>query len=104
MQIILDSDAAAELDDPNNFRAFSIVVPTHVPADELGSFVHRSGVGELDAGGRNVHVQLGVIRRLAAGRTAPDWDTGFDAMIAYARTKGWVDDAGNTVRAHLESP
>ena len=104
MQIILGSDAATELDDPDNFRAFSVVVPADVPADELGSFVHRSGVGELDAGGSHVHIQLGVIRRLAAGRSTPDWDAGFDAMIAYARTKGWVDDAGNTVRAHLESP
>ena len=103
MQIILSSDAAAELDDPNNFRAFSIVVPTDVPAEEVGSLVHRSGVGELDEGGRHVHVQLASIRRLAAGRTATGWDAGFDAMIAYARTKGWVDDAGNTVRAHLEA-
>ena len=102
MQIILGSDAAAELNDPNNFGAFSIVVPTDVPAGELGSFVHRSGVGELGADGRHVHVSIESIRRLAAGLHNDAWDSGFDAMIAYARTKGWVDDACNTVRAHLE--
>ncbi len=32
-----------------------------------------------------------------------DWSAGFDAMIEYARTKGWLSDDGRAVRAHVAS-
>lgn len=102
MKIILGSDAAAELHDPGNFTAFSIAAPADLPAGELGSLVRRSGIGALDDDGSHVHVGIEAIRALAAGRTDGGWDAGFDAMISYARTKGWVDDAADTVRAHVD--
>ena len=102
MQIIIDGNAATSLDDADNFKAFSVSVPTDVPAAELGRLVVQSGAGQLDNDGNHVHVAIDVIRQLAVGRGSDGWSSGFEAMIAYARTKGWVDDAGNTVRAHLE--
>ena len=30
-----------------------------------------------------------------------DYATNFDVMIAYATTKGWLDDSGRCVRAHI---
>ena len=43
------------------------------------------------------------LERLAAGRAAdPEWRHGFDAMLAYARQHGWVQDGA--VRAHIEWP
>ena len=31
----------------------------------------------------------------------PDFAAKFDAMIAYAASKGWLDDSGTSVRAHI---
>jgi hypothetical protein len=31
-----------------------------------------------------------------------DWLKGFDGMIAYATSKGWTDESGTHVRAHVE--
>lgn len=45
--------------------------------------------------------------RAAAGATVPDadraaWISGYDGMIAYASEKGWLNEAGTHVRAHVE--
>jgi hypothetical protein len=37
----------------------------------------------------------------AAGPDTDAWLEKFDAMIEYARSKGWVDDSGARVRAHV---
>ena len=102
MHIFLGADAGTELNEPDNFQGFSVEVPAEVSAETLAALVHRSGLGELDADGGHFHVNIDSVRRLATGRGGSDWDAGFDAMIAYARTKGWVDNARNTVRAHIE--
>jgi hypothetical protein len=39
---------------------------------------------------------------MAAGRVGAAWQTDFDRMLDYARTKGWLDDAGDAIQAHVE--
>ena len=51
------------------------------------------------------YVWLDIAAARAAGAEASDdtgWADAYDAMIAYATTKGWTDDAGTHVRAHVE--
>lgn len=51
------------------------------------------------------HVWLDVAAARAAGVAASNDTTfaeQFDAMIAYATAKGWLDDDGTHVRAHVE--
>lgn len=57
------------------------------------------GIGSVD--GDHVWIEIAALRA-AASRTAmlPDWDTQFDAMIAYAERSGWT--TGSRVRAHLD--
>lgn len=45
------------------------------------------------------HVWLEIPTLRAAGEDTDDWRASFDGMIAYARSKGWVD--GTRVRAHI---
>lgn len=56
-------------------------------------------LGHLD--GEHAWLRIGALR--AAGPSDPAWQQQFDAMIDYARTKGWTDGAGS-VRAHVERP
>lgn len=52
------------------------------------------------------HVWLDVAAARGAGVAAtgdPGFAERYDAMIAYAASKGWLDEAGTHVRAHVES-
>ncbi|MBW0103615.1 hypothetical protein [Pseudonocardia sp. KRD291] len=51
----------------------------------------------------HVFVDIERLRSLArTGAVRDDWDDRFDAMIAYAERKGWLDDTGNAARAHVD--
>ncbi|GIT77534.1 MAG: hypothetical protein Ct9H300mP31_20650 [Acidimicrobiaceae bacterium] len=43
------------------------------------------------------------IRHWLVGLTDDLWDEGFSGMVAYARSKGWTDEAGTHLRAHVET-
>jgi hypothetical protein len=30
------------------------------------------------------------------------WEGDLDAMVGYARSKGWLDEAGTSIQAHIE--
>ncbi len=82
------------LDDAADCKRLSVVA-----ADRAGVGDHLAAAGAgapLDAD----HVELDVafLRAGAAGQ-APPGD--FDAMIAYAESKGWLSADGDRVRAHL---
>jgi hypothetical protein len=54
----------------------------------------------------DAHVWLDVAAARAAGIAAtgdPTFGERYDAMIAYAASKGWLDDGGTHVRAHVET-
>lgn len=59
-------------------------------------------IGRLDADGGHLWVEIAWLRNAARpSSAAPDWERGFDKMIAYATGKGWVDASGRAVRAHI---
>ena len=55
----------------------------------------------IDDDGEHVWVAVDWLRKTAQPAGDLDWVDRFDAMIAYAAGKNWVDDAGRHVRAHL---
>jgi hypothetical protein len=88
----------ARLADQDNFRAFAIMVAG--TSDRLPAVAEAlTGLGELDAEGTHAMLDAAAVRRLADG--GAEWTAGFDAMVEYARSKGWTDEQGR-VRAHLE--
>lgn len=101
MQIVIATTGTA-LKDPDNCRTFSVVIPVTVSAEQLPDLVAAAEIGELDPDGSHVHVDVQAVRAMATGRVSPDWDRDFEAMLTYARTKGWLDASGIRVRAHIE--
>jgi hypothetical protein len=59
-----------------------------------------AAAGRLE--GDHAYITIDAVRRLAAGRVGDDWDSRFDGMLDYARSKGWIDDTGNMIQAHIE--
>ena len=77
----------------------------HVEA-QLGQTAER--VASLLAGGTRAdgtdHVWIAVdaVRHWVADLATEEWEEGFSAMVDYARGRGWLDEAGTHIRAHLE--
>jgi hypothetical protein len=83
-----------------------------VDADELRSFnvvVHEAGAGAAsrwpDAVARHEEhawIRVSALRELAAPTAGPGWDAEFDAMLGFARSRGWLDEEHDAVRGHVE--
>ena len=89
--------------------------PTLVDVDRLDRLHAESpgALGEMSTGplcrfdddGEHVWLDIAVARTAGAETSAdPAWTSKYDGMIAYASSKGWTDDAGTHVRAHVERP
>ena len=94
------SDSHVRLAEPEDCKRF------HVAArggdrEALAAALEASGAGRLLPSGEAM-IEIGVVRRLAAGRVAEGWDDEFAAMIRYAGSKGWLDETGSSIQAHVE--
>ena len=92
--------ARLELADLDNFRSLKVVVHGE---DGDGSRLAEAlrGVGRV--AGASTFLGIEASRRLA-GVCAQDaaWLAQFDSMVAFARSKGWVDEQGAALEAHWE--
>jgi hypothetical protein len=75
--------------------------------ERLGPDTIRKVLAEHDAGEllpdlNHVMIPVATLRRLAAGRVPEGWESDLEGMLAHAREKGWLNEAGDAVRAHLE--
>jgi hypothetical protein len=89
-----------DLMQPSDCRSFSVRVIGQGDLNDLAQTLDECGVVEGD----HVWVDVDVVRRLALFSTAQGWDADFAGMVDYARTKGWLDDDGGRIRAHIEWP
>jgi len=79
-------------------------------AEDLKRFKLRLQGGELrpTLGGvtfvddDNALIDVALAPSLPGAPTSPDWRAGYQAMIDYAASKGWIDAATQTIRAHIE--
>jgi hypothetical protein len=92
---------SAELVDPGDVTAFHVVCPPGLDGDELAARVREAGLGELAPDG-HVYVPVDAIRRYAQGHVDAGWEQDLAGMVAYATRKGWTDETGTRVRAHVE--
>ena len=88
------------LDEKDNFRAFKVVVK--IPDASLDEArVALSGIATLpdrDTG----WVSMDALRQWRSVKDDPEWQKGFDAMIEKAKPHGWIDEANNAIKAHVE--
>jgi hypothetical protein len=93
--------ATLALVDPDDFKSLKVVVHAQDGrGDDLAAAL--APIATLDSDG-NVLLAIAGLKRLAGERAAdPRWLAAFDAMVAYARTRGWVDAGGSALQAHCE--
>jgi hypothetical protein len=74
-----------------------------VTDEEAAEVLERAGLGRFrDA--ETAFLDAAALRAAAEPRaTAQDWSARWDAMVAAARSKGWVSEDGASLQVHVES-
>ena len=103
--VIIDIDLpgnepAVDLVEPEDCKRFHLAVRGG-DDEALASALAAQGVGRLLPSGEAM-IDTAAVRRLAAGRVADGWDDDFAAMLKYAGSKGWLDETGGSIQAHVE--
>lgn len=102
--MIIDIDLSGgnptvQLVEPEDCKRFHVGVRGGDPG-ALGAALPVD-VGRLLPSG-DALIEIDAVRRLAAGQVPDGWDADFDAMVGYARSKGWLDERGEAIQAHIE--
>jgi hypothetical protein len=104
MDIVADltsTPAAVTLAEPDDLKSFKVLARAPDPEPE-GLARALEGVGAISPDG-HAFIDVDAVRRLAGERAKdPEWREGFDGMLAYARSKGWMDPSGTAIQAHVE--
>jgi len=90
------------LEEPDDVARFHVAVVGGTDGGLVFGALVDAAAGRLE--GDDAYVAVDAVRRLAAGRVEPGWDEAFAGMLDYARTKGWLDEPGNAIKAHVEWP
>ena len=88
------------LEEPDDCTRFHLTVAGGPDLARVFGALVDAAAGRL--AGDHALITIDAVRRMAAGRVGDDWDTRFDGMLAYARSKGWIDDTGHAIQAHVE--
>ena len=91
-----DGGARASVQDPGNLRQLHAEF-RRVNDDAAAAALAAAGLGSVDGD----HAWLDAAALRAAGDGSADWASRFDAMLAYAASKGWASEDGARVRAHV---
>ncbi|MCP4908255.1 MAG: hypothetical protein GY910_25055 [bacterium] len=98
MIVHVHEDSSITLDDPDTFSAFSVSAPGLEFRQIVAAF------GDDARAGEDGHVWISIPRlhELGAIHGASDWRNGCDGMMAFATSKGWIDEDRQLFRAHID--
>ena len=84
--------------EPDDTRRFMMTVPISADHSQLEEALR--GIAEID--GTHAWVSECWVRTTSGRQASTDWNEAFDAMLAFARRKGWIRPADGAIRAHVE--
>lgn len=97
MLVVVDGGSGSvALEDAENLRALSVELRSCSPADAADLL---ADLGHFE--GEHVWLDIARLRDLSPLADDADWSAGFDGVMSYAASKGWIDATGSLVRAHL---
>ena len=100
MIIRVDVAGDVQVDEQNVFTDFHVETQAGFTTKDLAAIM---GEGTW-TDGNHLWIAEAAIRLWLSGRTDEAWDEGFSGMFDYARSKGWTDETGTHLRAHVEHP
>ena len=96
---ILDEAGRVAVDDHDLFTGFSVQTPAGMSAADIASTL---GEGTRSDGDDHLWIAETAIRHWVSDRATENWDQGSWGMVDYARSKGWTDEVGTHLRAHID--
>ena len=81
MIIRVSEAGAVAIEDHDLFTGFHVDAPVGHTAEDIAADAFRHWVADL---------------------ATEEWEEGFTEMVDYARGRGWMDESGTHIRAHLE--
>jgi hypothetical protein len=100
VHIVIAADGSVTLDRPTEFTAFDIRSADPSPSAVLAAL--GPGGSDTPEDG-HVLVAVATIRELAGSVADAGWETGLATMLAYAASRGWTDESGELIKAHIEA-
>ena len=104
MDVVIDltaTPAGVGLAQAEDLGSFKVLAKAPEP-DEQRLAQALEGVGRAAPDG-HAYIDVDAVRRLAGERAGdPAWNADFEKMLAYAGSKGWMDDSGTAIQAHVE--
>ena len=97
MEIVVSNDTPEQLEAPDEFGRFAIVVSSGAVRNLDGAL---EGIARIEDG-THAWVSPQAVRKLAAREDDPAWNGRFDAMLAFAADRGWLASDG-AIRAHID--
>lgn len=96
MRVIVDAEVRIE--DAANLTELAVV--SDRPVGEVAAALRAAELG--DAAGDHAWLRCAALEERGA-RLVDDaqWPQKFQGMLGYAQSKGWMDDRGEAVRAHI---
>jgi hypothetical protein len=92
------ADSRITLDDPDTFTAFAVRAPGLGFGEIVAAFGSDAKAGEDG----HVWISIARLHDLGSIHGGAEWRPGCDGMLAFATSKGWVDEERQLVRAHIE--
>jgi len=99
--IIAVTRAGVALRDADDLKKFA--VSSELGSADVAAILTETGWGRASDEEGHVAVSVAAVRNAAAaaGHASEEWDDGFERMLAYAATKGWLVDPDH-ILAHVE--
>ncbi len=98
MIVRVQEDGTLALDDADTFTAFS----AHAPGRDAPAIAAAFGTDGEMRDDDHVWISIARLHELGEVHGSDGWREGCDGMIAFATSKGWVDEAKGLVRAHID--
>jgi len=110
MERVLNQTMILEIDDlanvkllkPNDFKEFCIQCSDSRSAIEVCEILELVQEGNKVIDEKHLWLCNELVRELAPDTNYENWEKGFTEMIDYATSKGWTENNGTLIRAHIE--
>lgn len=90
---------AVALVEPDDCTCFDVTVSGTGDEKDLDRALAAAVVGRTDE--KEALVEVAAVRRMASGSVGDGWEGHFEAMLDYARRRGWLSDDAESIRAHV---
>ena len=96
---IIGASRGIEIDDPRNFRAFSVRIEGPISPDGQAELLGHVAIRHDR---EHAWISEQVLREWPSLKSEAWWQEGLSNMMAAVQKFGWIDPANQSIRAHIE--